>query len=193
MKTMSRTEIQTLTLAEEIAAAPGGEGIRVCMQCGTCTASCPNADLMDHSPSELIAMARAGLKEEVLSSKAPWYCLSCYLCTVRCPRDVKITRLMHVLEGLAEKYKLSSKRTTTPVIYGGFNDFIYNRGRMSELWVMVRYYMRTNPLKAIKMAPLALSLLTHQRITVKMGKISPQAVKQLQAIIDKAESFGGSL
>ncbi len=58
------------TFVEEIAAIPGGEGILVCMQCGTCTASCPNADLMDHAPSELIAMVKADMKKEVLSSNA---------------------------------------------------------------------------------------------------------------------------
>ena len=82
----------TSTLIEEICAIPGGEGIRLCIQCGTCTASCPNADKMEHTPSELIAMARAGMRKEVLSSNAMWYCLSCYMCTVRCPRGIKQKR-----------------------------------------------------------------------------------------------------
>ncbi len=189
---MTETAIRDGEFVQEICAIPGGEGMKVCIQCGTCTASCPNAEYMDHSPSHLIAMARAGMKEEVLSSNAMWYCLSCYLCTVRCPRSIKITRLMHVLESLAARNGLSNKRTTTPIIYKGFNSFIYNRGRMSELWLMLRYYMQTNPLKAVKMIPLALGLFTHKRITVKMGKISPQGVKQLQTIIDKAESSGGA-
>ena len=58
---------------EEITAIPGGEEIRLCIQCGTCTASCPNADTMNHTPSQLIAMARAGMRDEVLSSNAMWY------------------------------------------------------------------------------------------------------------------------
>jgi heterodisulfide reductase subunit C len=178
------------TFVDEIAAIPGGENIRVCIQCGTCTASCPNAEFMDHAPSELIAMARAGMKEEVLSSNAMWLCLSCYLCTVRCPREIKITRLMHVFEGIAAANGSCNKRTTTPIIYKGFNGFIYNRGRISELWLMVRYYMLTNPLKAMKALPMAIGLFTHKRISPKMGRISPQAVKQLQAIIDKAEKIG---
>jgi heterodisulfide reductase subunit C len=181
------------TLVDEICAIPGGEGIRLCIQCGTCTASCPNADLMDHAPSELIAMTRAGMKEEVLSSNAMWLCLSCYLCVVRCPRDIKITRLMHVLESLAAKNGLSNRRTTTPVIYKGFNSFIYNRGRISELWLMMSYYLRTNPFKAFKMIPVALGLFTHNRLTIKMDKMSPEGIKQLQNIIDKAESSGGTL
>ncbi|MGD1118855.1 MAG: 4Fe-4S dicluster domain-containing protein [Dehalococcoidales bacterium] len=186
------TEVKDKSLVDEISAIPGGEGIKVCMQCGTCTASCPNADLMDHAPSELIAMIRAGMREEVLASNAPWLCLSCYLCVVRCPRDIKITRLMHVLESLAEKSGAGSKHTTTPVMYKGFNTFIATRGRISELWLMMRYYFQTNPFKAIKMIPVALGLFTHQRVSLKIDKISPEGIKQLQAIIKKAESPGGA-
>lgn len=190
---MTQTNIKTKTFVEEICRIPGGEGIRVCMQCGTCTASCPNADYMDHAPSELIAMARAELKGEVLASNAMWYCLSCYLCTVRCPRDIKITRLMHVFEGMAASNGLSNKRTTTPVMYRGFNSFLKSRGRISELWLMMIYYFKTNPFKAIRMLPLAWNLFSHERISVKMDKISPEGIKQLQAIINKAESNGGGL
>jgi heterodisulfide reductase subunit C len=188
---MNQPAVKTKTFAEEISSIPGGEGIRVCMQCGTCTASCPNAELMEHAPSELFAMVRAGLKNEVLASNGMWYCLSCYMCTVRCPRDIKITRLMHILEGMAARSGYRNRRITTPVIYQGFNSFIYNRGRISELWLMVRYYLRTNIFKAIKMMPMALGLLTHRRITLKMDRISAKSVKQLQNIIDKAESLGG--
>jgi hypothetical protein len=39
---------------------------------------------------------------------------------------------------------------------------------------------------------MAIGLLTHKRISVKMGKMSAPAVIQLQAIIDKAESSGGT-
>jgi quinone-modifying oxidoreductase subunit QmoC len=181
------------SLVDEISAIPGGEGIKVCMQCGTCTASCPNADLMDHAPSELIAMTRADMRNEVLSSNAPWLCLSCYMCVVRCPRDIKITRLMHVFESLAAKSGTGSKRTTTPVMYKGFNTFIASRGRISELWLMMRYYLQTNPVKAIKMVPVALGLFTHHRLSIKMDKMSPEGIKQLQAIINKAEPSGGAL
>jgi len=183
--------LKNKTFVDQIAAIPGGENIRVCIQCGTCTASCPNAEFMDHAPSELIAMARAGMKEEVLASNAMWFCLSCYLCTVRCPRDIKITRLMHVLEGLAAADGLCNKHTTTPVMYRGFNSFIHKYGRMSELWMMMRYYFQTNPFKAIKMMPVAWNLFTHQRISMKISKISPEGLKQLRAIVNKAESAGG--
>ena len=186
------TKTRVKTFVDEISAVPGGEGIRLCIQCGTCTASCPNADRMEHTPSQLIAMVRADMREEVLSSNAMWYCLSCYLCTVRCPRGIKQTDIMHVLEGLAVSKGLNNKRTTTPVMYDDFNRFVANRGKLSEFWLMMRYYLRTNPLKAVGMLPVALGLLTHNRLSMKMEKLSPEGKKQLRAIIDKAESSGGA-
>lgn len=178
---------------KEISDIPGGEGIRLCIQCGTCTASCPNAERMEHTPSQLIAMARAGLRNEVLSSNAMWYCLSCYMCTVRCPRGIKQTNLMHVLESLAVREGLSYQRSRTPVMYRSFNDFVYGIGSLPEVGFMSWFYMLTNPLHALRMLPVALSLLRHGRLSVRARRLTPEGTSQLRAILDKAESLGGAL
>jgi heterodisulfide reductase subunit C len=178
---------------EEITAIPGGEGIRICIQCGTCTASCPNADRMEHTPSQLIAMARAGMREEVLSSNAMWYCLSCYMCTVRCPRGIKQTDLMHALECLAVREGLSYRRSRTPVMYRSFSDFVYSIGSLPEVGFMSWFYILTNPLRAIRMIPVALNLLRRGRLSVKARRLTPEGTSQLRAILDKAESLGGVL
>ncbi len=180
------------SLVDELAAIPGGEAIRICMQCGTCSASCPNADLMDHAPAELIAMARAGMRTEVLSSNAPWLCLSCYMCTVRCPRGVKTTDLMHAIEGLAERDALTNRATRTPTMYRSFKKMVATGGRLSEFWLMIRYYLQTNPVPAVGMLPMAMGLLGRGRLSMKSEQLSPEAMKQLTAIIAKAESLGGA-
>jgi len=169
----------------EICDIPGGEGIRLCIQCGTCSASCPNANKMDHTPRKLIAMARAGMREEVLSSNSMWLCASCYLCTVRCPREIKMTDLMPV------RQHLSSARTLTPAMYRSFSDFVYSIGNVPEMGFMIWFYFLTNPLRALKMTPLALRLLTHGRLSIKARRLKPEAEHQLRAIFDKAEELGG--
>ena len=179
------------TFIDEISAIPGGEGIRLCIQCGTCTASCPNADNMTHTPSQLIAMARAGMKEEVLSSDSMWYCLSCYMCTVRCPRGIKPTEFMHALEALAIKNRLTSNKTLTPAMYRSFNHFVRTRGSLPEFGFMMRYYLSTNPLRALGIAPVALGLLRHGRLSLKARRLTPEGISQLKAILGKAESLGG--
>lgn len=182
------------TLVEEISAIPGGEGIKLCIQCGTCSASCPNANRMDYTPRQLIAMARAGMRDEVLSSNSMWLCLSCYLCTVRCPRGIKPTELMHTLESLAVRHALSSGRTHTPKMYRSFSDFVYSLGNVPEMGFMTWYYLLTNPLRAIKMLPQALSLLKHGRLSAKAKRMKPEAEAQLKVILDKAEmiAIGGT-
>ena len=179
------------TFVQEICAVPGGEGMRLCIQCGTCSASCPNASRMEHTPRELIAMARAGMQEEVLSSNSMWLCLSCYLCTVRCPRGIKLTDLMHALECLAVRRNLSDARTRTPVMYRSFSNFVYSIGSVPEMSFMTWFYLLSNPLRALRMMPLAIDLLRHGRLSVKARRLKPEAEHQLKAILDRAEELGG--
>jgi heterodisulfide reductase subunit C len=185
------TETKTAAFIDEICAIPGGDSIKLCIQCGTCTASCPNADKMDHTPSELIAMARAGMKQEVLSSNAMWYCLSCYLCTVRCPRGIKPTGLMHAFESLSIKEGLVHTKTLTPTMYRLFNHYC-SLGNLPELWFMTRFYLTTNPLRVWKMIPIAFNLLKRGRVSLKSRKLTPTGRNQLKTILAKAESIGGA-
>ncbi len=183
--------VNTNRFVDEISEIPGGEGIRLCIQCGTCTASCPNAESMQHTPSQLIALARAGMRDEVLSSNTMWYCLSCYTCTVRCPRGLQVTDLMHIFESLAVSERLSHGRSLTPAMYRSFNDFVYSLGSLPEVGFMSWYYMLTNPLKAVRMIPMSLALLRHGRLSIRARRLTPEGTRQLKAILDKAESLGG--
>jgi heterodisulfide reductase subunit C len=46
-------------------------------------------------------MAQLGLKDTVLSSDTLWLCASCFICTDRCPQDVKVASVIRVLKNLA--------------------------------------------------------------------------------------------
>ncbi len=184
-------KMRARNFVDEISAVPGGEGIRLCIQCGTCTASCPNAERMEHTPSQLIAMARAGMREEVLSSNAMWLCLSCYLCTVRCPRGIKQTDLMHAFESLAVSQGLSHGRILTPKMYQSFNHFACILGNLPEFGFMTWFYVLTNPLRAWRMIPVAFNLFKRGRLSIRARRLTPEGTNQLRAILDKAESLGG--
>src|SRR5574341_790577 len=84
-----------------MAATPGGEVLLTCLQCGTCGGSCPSGQDMDATPRKLFAMARANMEDDVLNSSAPWYCVSCYYCAVRCPPDIPITDFMYTFKRMA--------------------------------------------------------------------------------------------
>jgi heterodisulfide reductase subunit D len=97
---------ESLTGSEDVLFATvtglrGGERIVACYQCGTCSGSCPTASAMDYNPRRILHMLRLGLGDRVLKSQAIWLCTSCYSCTTRCPREIKISDTMLNLRSLA--------------------------------------------------------------------------------------------
>lgn len=187
---MTRARIAS-TFMQELDEIPGAETMRLCMQCGTCTASCPNVDYMEHTPSELIAMTRADLREDVLKSNTMWYCLSCYMCTARCPRGVKITEVMHSLGYMSVQAGLVHPGTLTPTMYRLFNH-LCSIGTLPELMFMARFYIQTNPFRAFRMLPVAYNLLKHGRLSLETRKLTPGGANQLKTILKTAESLGGA-
>lgn len=91
----------------DVAAQPGGEHIKVCYSCGTCTAGCPvtEADAR-YSPRRIIRQILLGERQAVLSDPLIWYCETCYACSAYCPQDVKFGDVMRALRemSVAEGY-----------------------------------------------------------------------------------------
>ena len=121
-----RQEISNLFYAAE------GEPINTCIQCGTCSGTCPVAPYMDHSPRQIIAMINQGMKEQVLSSNTFWYCASCYHCTVRCPQDINITELMYALKRYSIWNKTYKEGLIGPTFSEAFVKMIVRGGRSFE-------------------------------------------------------------
>ncbi len=71
-----------------------GQNLAACYQCGKCSAGCPSADRMDNIPSQFIKLLQLGMEEEVKRSNTAWICLTCFVCTVRCPKGIDIARIM---------------------------------------------------------------------------------------------------
>ena len=112
----------------EIAAEPGGEMIRFCFQCGTCTASCPVRAVDDKfNPRRIIRMALLGMKNDVLTSSFVWLCSSCYACQERCPQGVKITGIMGAIRNIAVKNRL------VPAMFAGQVASLKAHGRVYEV------------------------------------------------------------
>ncbi len=183
-------ESMHLDFLEEIYSIPGGEKIRDCIQCGTCSGSCPTSDLMDYTPRKIFAMIRAGMRDEVLTANTSWLCSSCYSCYVRCPQDIKITDIMYALKRLAIKEGKFPKGSDAQEFSKAFANVVNKYGRNHEMELMRRYFLKTKPLNLLNNMPIGLKLLSHGRLPLlpkKMRKIS-----QLQKIIRKAKSLGGS-
>ena len=188
-ETMVEAPAVGMSFIDEVCSIPGGEAIRSCIQCGICTGSCPTANNWDYPPRRVIALVRAGLREELLSSNSMWFCASCYTCTVRCPRDIKPADIMHALEVLAIRSGLSTKQSNTPVMYQCFVDSANGNGRVYELGMMIKLFLKTNPFAALKLAPVGMGLFFHGRLPLSPTRI--KGMKDLKAIMAKAKAIGG--
>ena len=169
----------------DIMAKPGGEALRDCIQCGTCSGACPMSVYMDLTPRRVIALTRAGLERDVLQSGTPWLCASCYECQVRCPRDIKVTDIMYALKRRAIEKGAYPKRFPIPVLARAFYGIVASRGRNSEAWLLIELMLRTNPLGMLKMAPLGLKLLKTGRMVLTRDRI--ENVEQLRKMLDSVE------
>ncbi|MFZ5915943.1 MAG: (Fe-S)-binding protein [Chloroflexota bacterium] len=92
---------------------PDWEKLLTCFQCGTCSASCPAAELMDYSPRQVWQMMRLGMRDLVMNSRTFWLCTQCYACQVRCPRGIKISETMRRLRewAVAQGYEIPTAIT----------------------------------------------------------------------------------
>jgi heterodisulfide reductase subunit C len=169
----------------EVAATPGGENILSCIQCGVCTGGCPVAEEMEFPPRRLIAMIRAGAREEVLSSSSVWRCVSCYTCTVRCPRGIKPTELGYALRFLADQRGVSIKGTRTPVMFRSFINSMKAAGRINEVAMMQSFFLKTNPLNGLKIGMVGLQLMLHKRLPKTPISKQTKGGKDLARIIQK--------
>lgn len=68
-----------------------------CMKCGKCTATCPAFDEMEYHPHQFVSMINKGNIEPLLKSESLWYCLTCFACVERCPRNVDPAKLIEAV------------------------------------------------------------------------------------------------
>lgn len=173
------------TFLYQVSNIPGGEKIKKCIQCGTCSGACPVSYTMDIMPREVIALFRAGDMETILNSRTIWICASCYACTVRCPSGIKVTDIMYALKRMAIEKKLFPKKFPIYVLSKSFVSMINLFGRSYEPGLLLLYYLKTNPLKLLSLLPLSFRLIKKGRISLFPKRI--KKAKELSAILHEAE------
>ena len=169
---------------EQVKSIPRGEKIQNCIQCGTCTGSCPVSYMMDITPREAVALFRAGHIEDILHSRTIWICASCYACRVRCPAGILVTDLMYALKRLAMEMKIYPKKFPVYALSGSFISNIYKYGRNFELGLAIKYFLRAKPKKLLESAGFGLAMMRKGRISIR-----PKAIKkvdEIRTIIDRA-------
>ena len=157
--------------ARQVSEHPGCERLFSCLQCGSCTGTCPLSIYMDYGPRRIIGLAREGFRKEVLNSQTIWLCASCYSCAVHCPQQIHITDVMYNLKREAVRSHLYPKRFAIPVLAQEFYNVVRRNGRTSEFLVVLRMALRTNPLVLFTMWRSGLDLLRTGRLKLMSEKL----------------------
>lgn len=141
-----------------------GNWVKMCMQCGVCSGSCPLGPHWDHPPQEIFMMIRANKREEVLSSTSMWMCTSCYNCIARCPRGLPITHIMHGLAHYSKRVGLKPQNQPTEKFGQMFWDNLTKKGRVNELKLGLGLYFKDGFAEGVKVS------LSKQKLGMNMMK-----------------------
>jgi heterodisulfide reductase subunit C2 len=160
--------------------------LQACIQCGTCTASCPNEFAMDATPRRLWRLVLMDRRDAIFSSKTFALCSSCYACTLRCPRGLPLVEAMGALKRAAARQGLKQYRTST-YFCREFINSVRRHGRVREMEFMALYLARLkSPLLPLRFASLGLKL-------IAKGKVPPQLPSngkgKLEALFTKVETL----
>jgi heterodisulfide reductase subunit C len=81
------------------------EGMKACINCGTCTAICPAAEFYDYDPRSIVDLVQNKNEEEIdrlLRNDGIWYCGECMSCVPRCPRKNAPGLIIMALRSLSQ-------------------------------------------------------------------------------------------
>ncbi len=82
------------------------EGLKTCINCGTCTAICPAAEFYKYDPRKIVDTVQRKDEAEIealLKSETIWYCGECMSCVTRCPRKNGAGLVIMALRNLSAK------------------------------------------------------------------------------------------
>ena len=161
------------------------EDVGKCIQCGKCSSGCPLAAEMEYIPNQIMELIRLNQEEKVLTSNTFWFCASCQTCSIRCPHDIDIAKVMNTLR------KLNLEKGYQPADRGisHFNqiflDSIKNHGRVYELGMVTRFNLSTGqPLKDATLGP---TMILKGKIALLPHKI--KGLHTIKTIFEKCKKF----
>lgn len=169
--------------------AAKGSALNACIQCGTCSGTCPAVEYMDHTPRRMIGMILADMKDEVLASNTFWYCASCFHCTVRCPSEIDIAETMYALKRYSIWKHIHQEGLLGPTFSETFVKTIMRSGRSYEPVLATSYLFSSGVKELIQEASMATGLMLKGRLPVLPPKI--KRLENFKRMVSKVIPLGG--
>jgi len=89
------TAVTPLKEVVDIVVEEGGEAVKLCYQCGLCSATCPWNLVRSFLMRRMLHQTQLGLVD--FDSEDIWLCATCNACVARCPRGVAIIDVVRAL------------------------------------------------------------------------------------------------
>ena len=162
--------------------------VNACIQCGTCSASCPNAFAMDFSPRHLWRLLQASEMQAVLTSRSFSLCSTCYYCTLRCPRGLPLTDIMSALKQVSAR-QLPMLDPSGVLFYQKFLESVRRHGRVREMEFMTLYFSAMkNPLLPFQFASLGIRLLSRKKLPFQLPSKGSERLNALFRKVNELEN-----
>lgn len=160
--------------------------VRTCIQCGTCSGSCPNAFAMDITPRQLWRMVQMGCEAAIFQSRTFTLCSSCHYCTLRCPRGLPLGEAMAALKQMATRQRLLLYRKST-LFYQYFIESVRRHGRVREMEFMTFYFTKLkHPFLPLRFASMGLKLARKGKLPIQFPS---KGQGKLEAIFKKTQEM----
>lgn len=177
------TSSQLLDLIE----SRSGQKLLSCYQCGKCSAGCRAAFAMDFTPRQIMRGIQMGLEDEVLNSNSFWVCLSCQVCSARCPREIDIAGVMESLRHVAIEEGTKPPEKEIALFHRIFLKIIRRQGRLYEVGLAGLFNLLSKHFFAnMSLMP---AMLRRGKLSIMPPRI--KGVKKIRAIFDKVKEIEG--
>ncbi|KUO58272.1 MAG: heterodisulfide reductase subunit C [Gracilibacter sp. BRH_c7a] len=173
---------------QEVIKESGGVKAEDCYQCGKCSAGCPVVFGMDNTPRQIMRFLQLSMVDEALKSNTIWMCAGCQTCSVRCPKEVDIARVMESLRILAREKGYITEKSIN-LFHELFLKSVEATGRVYEMGLILG--ANIIGMKPLKDAEFGLPMITRGKLALMPHKIKDNG--EVKKIFENARKRGAKV